>query len=101
MLSAVDFSFIHHVAAHNLSYATVEEFNARKAIFAQVDAEINQINADESNTWVAGHNQFSTWTAAEYKQILGYKSWTNNVVSVEDATPTADSVNWVTAGAVT
>jgi C1A family cysteine protease len=101
MLSAVDFSFIHHVAAHNLSYATVEEFNARKAIFAQVDAEINQINADETNTFVAGHNQFSTWTDAEYKQILGYKSWTNNVVSVEDATPTADSVNWVTAGAVT
>jgi len=101
MLSAVDFSFIHHVAAHNLSYATVEEFNARKAIFSQVDAEINQINADESNTWVAGHNQFSTYTAAEYKQILGYKNWTNNVVSVEDATPTADSVNWVTAGAVT
>jgi len=101
MLSAVDFSFIHHVAAHNLSYATVEEFNARKAIFAQVDAEINQINADESNTFVAGHNQFSTWTAAEYKQILGFKTWTNNVVSVEDASPTADSVNWVTAGAVT
>jgi C1A family cysteine protease len=101
MLSAVDFSFIHHVAAHNLSYATVEEFNARKAIFAQVDAEINQINADESNTFVAGHNQFSTWTEAEYKQILGFKTWTNNVVSVEDATPTADSVNWVTAGAVT
>jgi C1A family cysteine protease len=100
MLSAVDFSFIHHVAAHNLSYATVEEFNARKAIFAQVDAEINQINADESNTFVAGHNQFSTWTEAEYKQILGFKTWTNNVVSVEDATPTADSVNWVTAGAV-
>jgi len=101
MLSAVDFSFIHHVAAHNLSYATVEEFNARKAIFAQVDAEINQINADESNTFVAGHNQFSTWTEAEYKQILGFKTWTNNVVSVEDASPTADSVNWVTAGAVT
>ena len=101
MLSAVDFSFIHHVAAHNLSYATVAEFNARKAIFAQVDAEITQINADDSNTFVAGHNQFSTWTEAEYKQMLGYRSWTNNVVSVEDATPTADSVNWVTSGAVT
>jgi len=101
MLSAVDFSFIHHVAAHNLSYATVEEFNARKAIFAQVDAEINQINADESNTFVAGHNQFSTWTAAEYKQILGYKTWASNGATVEDNTPTADSVNWVTSGAVT
>jgi len=101
MLSAVDFPFIHHVAAHNLSYATVEEFNARKAIFTQVDAEINQINADETHTFTAGHNQFSTWTDAEYKQILGFKSWTNNVVSVEDATPTADSVDWVTAGAVT
>merc|ERR1719157_402392 len=101
MLSAVDFSFIHHVAAHNLSYATVEEFNARKGIFAQVDAEINEINADETNTHTAGHNQFSTWTASEYKSILGFKSWSQNVVSIEDGAPTASEVNWVTKGAVT
>jgi len=101
MLSAVDFSFIHHVAAHNLSYATVEEFNARKALFIAKDNEINQINADPTNTFTVGHNHMSTWTDAEYKSTLGYKSWSSNVISVEDATPTADSVNWVTAGAVT
>ena len=101
MLSAVDFAFIHHVAEHNLSYATVEEFNARKGLFAAKDAIINEINADETNTHVAGHNQFSTWTDSEYKQILGFKAWSQNVVSVEDGVPTADEVNWVTKGAVT
>ena len=101
MLTATDFGFIKHVAEHNLSYATVEEFNARKEIFAAKDALIAEINADPANTFTVGHNQFSTWTDSEYKRILGFKAWSQNVIEVEDGVPTADSVNWVTAGAVT
>ena len=101
MLTATDFGFIKHVAEHNLSYATVEEFNARKEIYAAKDALIAEINADPANTFTVGHNQFSTWTDSEYKRILGYKPWSQNVIEVEDGVPTADSVNWVTAGAVT
>ena len=101
MLTATDFGFIKHVAEHNLSYATVEEFNARKEIFAAKDALIAEINADPANTFTVGHNQFSTWTDSEYKRVLGYKPWSQNVIDVEDGVPTADSVNWVTAGAVT
>ena len=101
MLGAADFKFIHHVAHHNLSYATVEEFNARKAIFLEIDAEIETINADASNTFTAGHNFLSTYTASEKKQLLGYRSWTNGEEVSENNTTNADSVNWVTAGAVT
>ena len=112
MLGAADFRFIHHVAAHNLSYATVEEFNARKGIFLETDAEIERINADSSNTFTAGHNFLSTMTSFEKKQLNGYLAWTpEEKVIFEDKTPycpggefcgeNADTVNWVTKGAVT
>ena len=100
MLGAADFRFIHHVAAHNLSYATVEEFNARKALFLQVDAEIERINATHSHT--AGHNFLSTYTAFEKQQLLGYRAWApEENVATENNTPNADSVDWRTKGAVT
>jgi len=102
MLSACDFRFIHHVAQHNLSYATVEEFNARKALFMDVDAQIEALNADSNNTFTAGHNFLSTWTEYEKSQLLGYREYTpeENVI-VENEAPNADSVDWVTKGAVT
>ena len=59
--SAVDLKFISHVATHNLSWANAEEFDARKQIFAVVDAEIERINSDPSNTFTVGHNFLSTW----------------------------------------
>merc|ERR1712084_106586 len=102
MLTAADFRFVHHVAHHNLSYATVEEFNARKALFLEVDAAIEEINANPEHTFTVGHNKFSTWTEYERKQMLGYRHYTpDEEVEVENNTTNADSVNWVTAGAVT
>jgi len=102
MLSAVDFRFIHHVAQHNLSYATVEEFNARKALFLDVDAQIEALNADSNNTFTAGHNFLSTMTEYEKSQLLGYREYTpEEDVEIEFEAPNADSVNWVTSGAVT
>jgi len=102
MLTAADFRFVHHVAHHNLSYATVEEFNARKALFLEVDAAIEEINANPEHTFTVGHNKFSTWTEYERKQMLGYRHYTpDEEVEVENNTTNADSVDWVTAGAVT
>ena len=102
MLTAVDFKFIAHVAQHNLSWATVEEFNARKALFTAHDAELEKINADTNNTFTVGHNFFSTMTDFEKKNMLGYREWTSGENEIyEDNMPTADSVNWVTAGGVT
>ena len=102
MLTAVDFKFIAHVAQHNLSWATVEEFNARKALFTAHDAELEKINADTNNTFTVGHNFFSTMTDFEKKNMLGYREWTSGENEIyEDNMPTSDSVNWVTAGGVT
>merc|ERR1712087_463576 len=45
---------------------------------------------------------FSTWTEAEMKRINGYMApVTNEDMPEFSGTPNADSVNWVTAGAVT
>jgi C1A family cysteine protease len=102
MLSAIDFKFISHVATHNLSWATVEEFNARKQFFVSAEAEIERINANTENTFTVGHNFMSTWSPMERSRVLGYKEWTSEEDAiVEDNSPTASSVNWVDAGAVT
>ena len=102
MLTAVDFKFIAHVAKHNLSWATVEEFNARKQFFAAAEEEIERINAEPENTFTVGHNFMSTWSPMERKRLLGYREWQSQEDAiVEDNAPTADSVNWVDAGAVT
>ena len=102
MLSAAEFKFIHHVANMNLSYATMEEFNARKAIFMDRDAAFEEHNANPEHTYTVGHNQFSTWTDFELDRIRGYKAFTGpSTGETENAMPNASSVDWVTAGAVT
>jgi len=63
-----------HVAEHNISYGTIEEFNFRHNLFTEVDRIINEHNADPTNTEVLGHNFLSTWTLSERKQLLGYRA---------------------------
>jgi hypothetical protein len=58
----IDVKFIRHVIDHNLSYKTIEEFNARKALFTEVENFIKEENAKPENTYKVGHNKFSTWT---------------------------------------
>ena len=102
MLAAIDFKFIAHVAKHNLSWATVEEFNARKEIFKRHDEAMEKINNDPLHTYTVDHNEFSTWNEREMDRIRGWKAFNSgrNAI-VENNVATADSVNWVTAGAVT
>ena len=101
MLTAQDFAFIKHVAEHNLSYATVEEFEARKGIYKAKEALFAEINEDPAMTFTVGHNAYSTWTADEMKRMNGYVPIQSNVITVENGIPNADSVDWVTKGAVT
>ena len=51
-----------YITQHGKSYATVEEFEFRKARFALADEAIAAMNQNEANTWTAGHNKFSDWT---------------------------------------
>merc|ERR1712032_1450870 len=60
-------------------------------------------NSDNSHKSTVGHNQFSDWTEAEYKRLLGYKGKQTNNEEAEilDTSNLADSMDWRSRGAVT
>merc|ERR1712241_1333011 len=60
-------------------------------------------NNSGNETHVAGHNQFSDWSHAEYKAMLGYVRGEKDVrnVKIFDESANASSLNWVDKGAVT
>jgi len=98
-MSSVDFDFIRHVATHNLSYGTTEEFNFRKSVFAEVDAAIKEFNATET-TSTHGHNKFSTWTQEEMKRF-NTRMPRGPVEYTEMETPNTTSWDWRQHNAVT
>merc|ERR1711990_1317412 len=96
--------FLTHVAEFGLSYGTVEEYNFRLANWESLDRLIEEHNATKSS-YKLGHNKMSTWTAAEYKRLMGRAKNTEPKKHKKHPRSTgADppaSVNWITAGAVT
>jgi len=94
--------FIAHVSEYGLSYGTNDEFMFRQEVFMAADAEYKTINANKNNTFVVGHNKFSTWTKDEYKKLLGthipadYEL--DNVVVLEETN--GATVDWRDQGAV-
>jgi C1A family cysteine protease len=103
MSLTLDYSFIRHVAEFNLNFPTMEEFNFRQTLFAAKHAEITAWNTTANQTHTLAHNQFSTWTKAEFRSILGYVRSENEFrrYKMLDESNLAAGVNWVTAGAVT
>ena len=101
-MSTVEFEYMQYCAQYNKVTNDVDEFNFRMGNFAIVDKFIKENNAG-NETHVAGHNQFSDWSHAEYKSILGYVRGEADVrnVKIFDESMNADSLNWVDAGAVT
>merc|ERR1712156_1400321 len=61
-----------YLAEFNKSYENQEEFAMRVERYVAVDSFIQEHNQTNAS-YTVGHNQFSDWTAAEYKSILGYK----------------------------
>jgi len=101
-LSSTEFEYMQYVAQYNKMTNSVSEFNMRMANFHAVDAFIQETNQSNAS-WTAGHNQFSDWTAAEYKAILGYVRGEQDLKSRVKVfeTTNASTVNWVDKGAVT
>ena len=60
-----------YAARFNKVYEDVEQFAARQEKFAYHDRLINDHNNTNGANFTLGHNQFSDWTDAEYKAILG------------------------------
>lgn len=70
-MAAHEFSYMKYVAQWNKSYGTREEFVFRMNRWLEADAFIQEVNAPGSEyTHTAGHNLFSDYTEAEYKQML-------------------------------
>jgi C1A family cysteine protease len=94
--------FMQHVNTFGLNYGTQEEYEFRMNLFVKKDAEIKEINASQ-DSFVLGHNQFSTFTDFEYKRLLGFKqpaNFTEKEATVLDTENLDAEVNWITKGAV-
>jgi len=102
-LNTVEFEYMNYMAMFNKQHTDVEMFQVRLENFQFVDAFIQEHNASNGATYTAGHNQFSDWSEAEYKSMLGYVKDTKSVknVTLLDESNNADGINWVELGAVT
>lgn len=89
-----------HVAEHGLSYGTINEFNFRKNLFEEVDAQIKEFNADSSQTSTLAHNFLSTWTEGEKRRFMGFSPHGEVAEPTHLEESNAESVNWVTSGKV-
>lgn len=70
-MAAHEFEYMKYVSEWNKSYATREEFSFRMARWLVAEAFIQEVNAPGSEyTHTAGHNKFSDWTEAEYKNMM-------------------------------
>ena len=101
-LSDIEFKYMNYCAMFNKLHNDLDEFKSRLSNFADVE-EFIQKNNRANETHVAGHNQFSDWTHAEYKAMLGYVRGEKDVrkVHIFDESANADYLNWTEKGAVT
>jgi len=71
----------------------------RLAIFNQNLAKISAHNADSTQTYKMGINQFTDMTQEEFESNILMPVWHADVSGV-DMTVKVNDVNWVTQGAV-
>lgn len=98
--------YMKYVTEFGKSYGTKAEFEFRLEQFKKTLAKMAEHNAQNEHQSTVGHNHFSDWTEAEYKKLLGYnfaaeKGLMRGELEELDTSDLADSVNWVTKGAVT
>jgi len=96
--SELESSFLMYITKFNKSYNSMEEYGLRLAEFTKKDSLIKAHNAVETDFFLA-HNQFSTWTDAEYKAILTYTPQGNDAVA-EEIVGTDMPINWIDIGCV-
>jgi C1A family cysteine protease len=102
VISDVEHQFMNWVAEHGRSYGTREEYGFRMSQFARNHNNLVEMR-QQNMTHEVGHNLFSDWTESEFNSMMGFRS---DMVKAEKnigyfAPANADTVNWVTAGAVT
>merc|ERR1719230_31675 len=101
-LTEEEMLYMQYVTEFGKTYGTKAEFEFRFEQFKKTLAKMAEHNAQNEHQSTVGHNQFSDWTEAEYKKLLGYKGKANNeAAELLDTSNLESSVNWVTKGAVT
>ena len=96
------YSFDQFKVEYQKSYSKVGEEAYRKTIFLRNLVKIAEHNANPSNTYTQGVNQFTDLTDAEFQALyltLNVPK-VNNEVYVDKVTPNTD-IDWSKAGAVT
>ena len=99
-LYQVSTEFMTYLSLHGKSYLTMEEFEARKALYMQTDELIKAHNATESS-FTLGHNQFSDYTEHERKQLQGGRPDLSPQEPTILETTNEAAVDWRSKGAVT
>ena len=102
-LSAVEAEYMNYIARFNKIVGNAEEFASRLEKYMEVDAFIQAHNSMPSN-YTVGHNQLSDRLASEIEAMNGYRQgpiYASKEPTLFDTSMNADSVDWVTAGAVT
>ena len=98
------FNYLAHMATYNRQISDVTEFMNRLQQFTTVHNFIEEHNASGAR-FTVGHNQFSDWFHAEYKQLLGYAGHTEGAAlrtpTIFEETNDDSPINWVEEGAVT
>jgi len=101
---AKPYSFSSYKADYAKIYADLAEEQYRKTIFLRNIIKIEEHNADKTQTYTKGINQFSDLTDEEFKAqyltlMAPHKKVT--VISEESFTPIVGDVDWVAQGKVT
>merc|ERR1740123_2782500 len=98
-----EMAYMKYITEWGKSYGTQAEFDFRFEQFKKTLAKMGYHNAENAHKSTVSHNHMSDWTATEYKKLLGYKHElkTSTNATLLDESNLADSVNWVTKGAVT
>jgi cathepsin L len=93
---------MNYLANFGKTMNSVDEFAIRMEYFDVTNQFIEEHNSSNA-TSVAGHNQFSDMSRAEYKQMLGKRPTEEHVNKNYKIFPESNAVgiNWITAGAVT
>ena len=98
--------YMQYVTEFGKSYGTKAEFEFRFEQFKKTLASMEEHNAQNNHQSTVGLNYMSDWTDAEFKRLLGYDNKAAQELQRDepeelDTSNLADSVNWVTKGAVT
>jgi len=94
--------FFQHIAEFGHQYGSVEEYETRRALFAEVDSAIAAHNMTNSS-FTLGHNQFSTMTEAEKANTRGLvmpELLSAQAPTVLSEAKNGSSIDWRAEGAV-